>query len=377
MSQKLHPSLERYFKDKDAPSTSNPPLFFKQLNAHLRKKLKLGREIDTAKVKTTKRVAPKYFIIKRDTCEQAISATSWGDLKHDEKARTTFFLLEKLSQEISPNAYTPLLAFIPSINQSSQSCNAMFTQFPNGEKNHIYINPEFFENAHGINIANTVAHELQHNHDFAEYRERIIPELTRKYTSPAAHNQIWSIMNLPLKGEIFNQETHQFEKISPELSEQILATKYFYGGFTGQSKHNNISQIYTHEDALAYIKYYAYRTSPLERRAFERGYTCSKQIVENNIAEGVVSDIDVSTISSFKKALDNTDRQIGMLEEITGMKPEDLCEIFCKLSFLEHNRLKLPFADQTIKDINAQLNDLAVSAYGKMQNIRAKDNFVM
>ena len=377
MSQKLHPSLERYFKDKDAPSTSNPPLFFKQLNAHLRKKLKLGREIDTAKVKTTKRVAPKYFIIKRDTCEQAISATSWGDLKHDEKARTTFFLLEKLSQEISPNAYTPLLAFIPSINQSSQSCNAMFTQFPNGEKNHIYINPEFFENAHGINIANTVAHELQHNHDFAEYRERIIPELTRKYVSPTVVNQTWSIMNLPLRGEIFNYETQSSEPITPELSEQILSAKYFYGCFSNKNKHKNISQIYTHEDALAYVKYYAYRTSPLERRAFERGYTCSKRIVEDNIANNIVSDLDLSTIAGFRKALDNTDRQIALLEDITDLKPEDLCEMFSKLSYLESNRLKLPFADQSIRDIQTQLQGLAEYAYTNIQNIRANDDFAM
>ena len=375
MSKSLHPSLERYFKDKDAPSTSNPPLFFKQLNAHLRKKLRLGKEIDTACVKTTKRVYPKYFLIKRDNCEQAISASAWSNLKHDEKARTTFFLLEKLSKEISPNTYTPLLGFVPSIKQAEMSCNAMFTQFQNGEKNHIYINPEFFDHTHGINIANTLAHELQHNHDFAEYRERIIPELIRKYVSPAAYNQTWSLMNLPIRGQIYNNDTQHLEEITPELSEQILSAKYFYGGFTGKSKHNNISQIYSHEDTLAYIHYYAYRTCPLERRAFARGYSCAKNIVDQNEAHDIVSELDNSALRGIKKSLDNTDRQISLLETLTGLKPEDIYEMFCKLSYLESNRLKFDFADHEIRMIQSELRDLAEHAYSKMQHIRSKDDF--
>lgn len=354
--------LEKYFLSPFGKAKLNTKSVDK-INEYLRQQMGLGEVKDVLPIKTSEMPKSKFFILDDSTCMRALSGWCWSNLKEDDKARVVWHLINREMRDTSNKADTPKLSLYPTKKQVEKKCDAMFTS---GTDNTVYLNPKFIahKQGNGAKVASLIGHELQHAKDFRTCRNEIIPYITGRYTRNKNFlTARGEIEGLPVEGQIYNYATQEYESVTPELREKLLFAKHYICAIKPEAENvKKIDEITTRKQLRNTLEYLAYRYTPLEKRAFDRGAKLAKIVADNNAKMGEALSSDFETANAERKSIEHFEEQMKMLEKITKIKMHTICDLFSKRSFYDE------FAPNTgaSKENKEEVDQLVETIFGKV-----------
>ena len=162
---KIPENLKKYFfspRGQEAQKVSTT----KQINSYLLDAMKLETRSDIFSLRVSNSKNPFFFKLTQKDCNLAFMASCWDNLSIDERISTIYTLIKSLTSTEFKSTPRPQLHLVRAPEQSNISGIGYFKQGITSNDNIIYIDSEKIMKHNGLTIANIVAHELQHTHDY-------------------------------------------------------------------------------------------------------------------------------------------------------------------------------------------------------------------